>query len=58
MSDPDPQFDKWLDEEWLYDVSGGDWEDLIIAMRKAYVAGWEMGYKAKEQEPWKNPYEI
>jgi hypothetical protein len=45
VSDPEREFDKWLDEEWLYDVSGSDWEDLIIAMRKAYEAGWQRRYE-------------
>ena len=35
----------WLDEEWLADLSGGDFEDLANAMRKAYNAGYEQALK-------------
>ena len=44
------EFDKWLkieDEgaEWLFDVSGGDWDDLVEAIRKAFYAGWDARQK-------------
>jgi HKD family nuclease len=33
-------------EEWLYDVSGDDWEGLVTAMKKAYEAGWNARYQS------------
>lgn len=46
MVDINEEFDKWFDSdgeggEWLYDVSGGDWDDLVAAIREAYERGWE-----------------
>jgi hypothetical protein len=33
-------------DEWLYDVSGGDWDDLVEAIRVAFEAGWDARYQS------------
>jgi hypothetical protein len=44
-------YDNWVGsmeddfDEWLYDVSGGDWDDLVDAIQRAFEAGWNARYQ-------------
>lgn len=44
-------WNKDLDEneEWLYDASGGDWEDLLAALEKVYDAGYDAGFEEADE---------